>query len=210
MSHDAPEPILLCEYSLWTSGEYSCLSIGVSSVRLYILGALAGLGPMHGHQIRREAQTNRTELWTDIKVGSLYGALNRMAEEGIIEAVRTERSGNMPARTIYAITDTGRQELSVLRDDVLREVRLRPDPVDLALQYSTELGPDAVIAAFTNRRAALQAELDAWRLLYAQAKPYLRGTESLSFEHHVIRLEAEITWHDRVIAELPTALDPPD
>lgn len=133
-----------------------------------------------------------------------------MAEEGIIEAVRTERSGNMPARTIYAITETGRQELSVLRDDVLREVRLRPDPVDLALQYSTELGPDAVIAAFANRRAALQAQLDAWQLLYAQAKPYLRGTEPLSFEHYTIRLEAEITWHDRLIAELPTTLAPPD
>jgi DNA-binding PadR family transcriptional regulator len=192
-----------------TQADYSCLSIGVSSVRLYILGALAS-GPMHGHQIRREAQTNRTELWTDIKVGSLYGALNRMAEEGIIEAVRTERAGNMPARTIYAITDTGRQELSALRDEVLREVRLRPDPVDLALQYSSDLGPDAVIAAFTNRRAALQAELDAWLLLHAHAKPYLRGTEPLSFEHHTIRLEAEITWHDRVISELPIALAPPD
>jgi DNA-binding PadR family transcriptional regulator len=165
---------------------------------------------MHGHQIRREAQTNRTELWTDIKVGSLYAALNRMAEEEIIEAVRTERSGNMPARTIYAITDMGRQELAVLREDALREVRLRPDPVDLALQYSAELGADAVIAAFTSRRAALRAELDAWQLLYAQAKPHLRGAEPLSFEHQTIRLEAEITWHDRVIAELPIALAPPD
>lgn len=190
--------------------DYSCLSSQVSSVRLFILGALAATGPMHGHQIRREAQTNRTELWTDIKVGSLYGALNRMADEGIIEAVRTERAGNLPARTVYAITDTGRQELHVLRDETLREVRLRPDPVDLALQYSTDLGPDAVVTAFTNRKAALQAELDAWQLLYAQAKPHLRGTEPLSFEHHLIRLEAEITWHDRVIAELPLALAPPD
>jgi DNA-binding PadR family transcriptional regulator len=178
----------------------------MSSVRLYILGALAAHGPMHGHQIRREAQTNRTELWTDIKVGSLYGALGRMAGEGIIEAVRTERSGNLPARTVYAITTTGRQELSVLRDEALREVRLRPDPVDLALQYSAGLGPDAVVAAFTNRRAGLQAELDAWHLLYTQAKPHLTGAEPLSFEHTIIRLEAEIAWHDRVIAELPTAL----
>lgn len=198
------------EYSFLTPHDYSCLSIEVSSVRLYILGALAAMGPMHGHQIRREAQTNRTELWTDIKVGSLYGALNRMADEGIIEAVRTERSGNKPARTIYAITDVGLQELSVLRDDILREVRLRPDPVDLALQYSTELGPDAIIAAFANRRAVLQAQLDAMQLLYAQAKPYLRGAEPLSFEHHTIRLEAEITWHDRVIADLPIALAPPE
>ncbi|WP_033414343.1 PadR family transcriptional regulator [Actinomycetospora chiangmaiensis] len=178
----------------------------MSSVRLYILGALAELGPMHGHQIRREAQTNRTELWTDIKVGSLYAALGRMADEGIIEAVRTERAGNMPARTIYAITATGRQELAVLRDDALREVHLRPDPVDLALQYAGPLGLDALLAVFTHRRAALESELDAWRLLHTQALPHLRGTEPLSFDHHRMRLEAEIAWHDHVIAALPGAL----
>ncbi len=182
----------------------------MSSVRLYILGALAELGPMHGHQIRREAQTNRTELWTDIKVGSLYAALGRMADEGIIEAVRTERAGNMPARTVYAITETGRQELAVLRGDVLREVRLRPDPVDLGLQYSADLGVDALVTAFTNRRAALVAELDAWRLLYAEAAPHMRGTEPLTFIHTTMRIEAEIAWHDRVIAELPAALAPTD
>jgi len=182
----------------------------MSSVRLYILGALAEHGPMHGHQIRREAQTNRTELWTDIKVGSLYAALGRMADEGIIEAVRTERAGNMPARTVYAITDTGRQELAVLRGDVLREVHLRPDPVDLALQYSAALGADALITAFTNRRAALRAELDTWRLLHAEALPHLRGTEPLSFAHTIMRLEAEIAWHDHVLDELPSALAAPD
>jgi DNA-binding PadR family transcriptional regulator len=178
----------------------------MSSVRLYILGALAELGPMHGHQIRREAQTNRTELWTDIKVGSLYAALGRMADEGIIEAVRTERSGNMPARTVYAITDTGRQELSVSRDDVLREVRLRPDPVDLALQYSADLGADTLVDVFTTRRAALAAELDAWRLLRTQAEPHIGGLERLSFDHITTRLTAELAWHDHVLAELPAAL----
>src|SRR4051794_22606864 len=107
----------------------------MSSVRLYILGTLDRVGPMHGHQIRREAQTNRAELWTDVKVGSLYSALGRMAAEGIIEAVRTEKAGNLPDRTIYAIAESGRQELDALRAATLRDVRLKPDPVDLALQY---------------------------------------------------------------------------
>jgi DNA-binding PadR family transcriptional regulator len=160
---------------------------------------------MHGHQIRREAQIDRTELWTDIKVGSLYGALGRMAAEGIIEAVRTERAGNMPARTVYAITEAGRAVLGTLRDDVLREVRLRPDPVDLALQYSGGLDPGELVDVFRARRAALQHELDAWNRLEVQAKPYLRPVEQLSFSHQQSRLEAELRWHDLVIAELPAA-----
>jgi DNA-binding PadR family transcriptional regulator len=181
----------------------------VSSVRLYILGMLDARGPMHGHQIRREAQVDRTELWTDIKVGSLYGALGRMASEGTIEAVRTERAGNMPARTVYAITEGGRAELGALRDTVLREVGLRPDPVDLALQYSGGIDTGALIEVFRARRAALQSELDAWDRLETQAGPYLRPVERLSFRHQSRRLEAELRWHDLVIAELPTAREAP-
>jgi DNA-binding PadR family transcriptional regulator len=177
---------------------------------MYVLGFLARRGPMHGHRIRREARTDRTELWTDIKVGSLYAAPGRMAAEGLVEAVRTERPGNLPARTVYAITDEGRRELSVLRAAALRDVRLRPDPVDLALQYSDDLGKEAVVAAFTDRRQALRAELDAWRHLQETAAPHLRGVEPLCLEHQRIRLEAELAWHDTVLADLPTLLADPN
>src|SRR5215469_2379693 len=111
----------------------------MNSTRLFVLGALARGGAMYGHQIRRAAQLDRTELWTDIKQGSLYGALHRMAAEGVIEVVRTEQAGNMPARTVYAITPTGREELVALRDEALRQTRLRPDPVDLALQNAQDM-----------------------------------------------------------------------
>lgn len=178
----------------------------MSSVRLFILGSLAKGGPMHGHQIRRDAQTDRTELWTDIKVGSLYGALNRMAAEGVIKAVRTERAGNLPARTVYAITDEGYQELSALRAAILRDTRIRPDPVDLALQYSQDMSVAELLAAVTDRRALLEAELRSWRNLQEMAAPHLTGVEPLGFQHRLIRLEAELAWHDLVLQELPKLL----
>ena len=53
----------------------------VSSIRLFILGTLSASGPLHGHQIRQQAQSDRTEMWTDIRVGSVYGALKRLASE---------------------------------------------------------------------------------------------------------------------------------
>lgn len=178
----------------------------MSSVRLFILGALARGGPMHGHQIRRDAQTDRTELWTDIKVGSLYAALNRMAAEGVIEMVRTERAGNLPSRTVYAITEEGRKELSALRAAILRDTRLRPDPVDLALQYSQDMPEEELLAAVADRRTALDAELQSWRHLQEAAAPYLTGVEPLGFQHQLIRLEAELAWHDLVLQELPKLL----
>ena len=72
-----------------------------------MLGALARNGPMYGHQIRRDARMDRADLWSDVRPGSLYGALHRLAAEGLIEPVRTEQPGHRPARTVYAITAEG-------------------------------------------------------------------------------------------------------
>jgi hypothetical protein len=58
---------------------------------------------------------------------------HRMQDEGLVETVRQEQAGNFPARTVYAITDRGRQELSVLRHRALSHAEVRADPVDVAL-----------------------------------------------------------------------------
>ncbi|MDH2427736.1 PadR family transcriptional regulator [Sphaerisporangium sp. TRM90804] len=175
----------------------------MSSTRLFVLGALARGGPMHGHQIRQTAQTDRTELWTDIKVGSLYGALHRMAAEGVIEEIRTEQEGNLPARTIYGITDDGRLELASLRDAALRDTRLATDPVDLALQLSQDVPTPVLTAAVRDRLGALAAELARWARLREVATPHLTTLEALGFDHTLMRLETEVAWHEKLLAALP-------
>jgi DNA-binding PadR family transcriptional regulator len=47
---------------------------------------------MHGHQLRLLAEEEHVALWTDITVGSLYGAIKRLAAEELIEEVRVERA----------------------------------------------------------------------------------------------------------------------
>jgi hypothetical protein len=125
--------------------------------------------------------------------------------------VRTEREGNMPQRTVYAITDSGREELSTLRHNVLRDTKLRSDPVDLALQYTQDLGEEELRALIEGRRTALAGQLASWQELRAEAGPYLTGLEPLGFDHTLIRLKAELAWHDHVLAELSGLLaqEPP-
>ncbi|RYG67720.1 PadR family transcriptional regulator, partial [bacterium] len=68
----------------------------MSSIRLFILSSFAELGPMHGHRLRLVAERNHVTLWTDITVGAVYGAMKRLAVEGLIRATETEREGNRP------------------------------------------------------------------------------------------------------------------
>src|SRR5262249_34976480 len=166
---------------------------------LFVLGALDRHGPMYGHQIRRDARIDRTELWSEVKPGSLYSALHRLQAEGLIEPVRTEQQGNLPARTVYAITNEGRRELRALREAALREVTMRPDPVDLALAMSADLDEDALRGYFASRRRALSGRAALFARVRAHAWPDQGPADDLIIEHAMARIETELRWHDMVL-----------
>jgi len=171
----------------------------VNPTRLFVLGALAKHGPMYGHQLRRDARLDRADMWSDVRPGSLYGALHRLAAEGLIEAVRTEQSGNLPARTVYAITDEGLRELRVLRAEALAEVGLRPDPVDLALAMSGDLDEDTLRGYVEDRIRALSAEAARFAHHRERVWPDQTVADDLVVEHARLRIEAELGWHQLVL-----------
>jgi hypothetical protein len=49
---------------------------------------------MHGHRLRAEAERNHVSLWTDVSVGAVYGAMKRLASEGLPRDAGQEREGN--------------------------------------------------------------------------------------------------------------------
>lgn len=172
----------------------------MSSMRLFILGALARSGPMHGYQIHHQARVDRTELWTDVRLAAIYGALKRLAHEGLIEAARSEREGRLPERTVYQITDAGRRSMEALRQEGLSTVAFPPDPFDLALVYA-ETEPAETLHRFVEtRNARLAAELANANLMAVQADPYLTPAERLVMRHRIVRLEAEVAWHRELSA----------
>jgi DNA-binding PadR family transcriptional regulator len=150
---------------------------------------------MYGHQIRRNARMGRADLWSDVRPGSLYGALHRLAAEGLIEPVRTEQSGNLPARTVYAITAEGQRELRTLRAEALTEVGLRPDPVDLALVMSGDLDGDVLRGYIEDRIRALRSQAAAYAHHGERVWPDQTVADDLVAEHARLRIEAELSWH---------------
>jgi DNA-binding PadR family transcriptional regulator len=175
----------------------------VSSIRLFILGTLAASGPLHGHQIRQQAQSDHTESWTDIQVGSVYGALKRLANEDLVREVRTERVGNRPERTIYEITAEGRRALAAVRFTALRELDRHYDPFDLALTQSRDLAEEDLEQIVAHRLAGLQVRLASMRHQAEHADPYVNEAERMVLRHMIERTEADVRWHTELAARLP-------
>ena len=175
----------------------------MSAIRLFILGTLQATGPLHGHQIRQQAQADRTDRYADIQVGSLYGALKRMAREGLVREVRTERVGNRPERTVYEITPEGRRALSAIREEVLHKISLPHDPFDLALKQARDMDEDDLAQIVADRLATLRANEVSWRHQAERADPYLNEAERMITRHVIDRVAAEVRWHEELLNRVP-------
>lgn len=179
----------------------------MSSIRLFILGTLATHGDMHGHQLRQLAEKQRVDLWTDITVGGLYGAIKRLATEGLIDELRVEREGSYPERQVWRISDAGRSALTTLRRQGLTEIVLRPDPFELAM---SRLDPELV----NELPATIDARTEELRTLlrdtiehYELVGPTLPHTQRFLMTHRIVRLRAEIEWHEELVRTLPQIIE---
>ena len=172
----------------------------MSSIRLFILGSLDERGPMHGHALRLLAEEEHIDEWADFAVGAIYGAIKRLAAEGLIQTLRVEREGNYPERQVYKISASGRESLVQIRRQALETIVHRPDPVDLAL---ARLGDEDVVAVIEQRLAGLQAMLDHERSHITAIAHHLSPMEIQVMRHDAHRLQGEIAWHQELLGALP-------
>jgi DNA-binding PadR family transcriptional regulator len=169
-----------------------------------ILGLLTERGPMHGHQIRRTAELTNAEVWGGITGGALYSELRKLNGEGLIEAVREERVGRRPARTVYQITTDGRLELVVQRDAVFEIVFGSADPLSVLLLFAAGADPAELSERLAERRRRIEGQLEAMvaereRLTEQGVLPPLAVA---AFRRGELRLEAELRWHEEFGREL--------
>jgi DNA-binding PadR family transcriptional regulator len=77
--------------------------------------------------------------------GSLYSTIERLVEDGLIEAIGTQREGRRPERTVYDLTASGEtQLLTWLRESITNPVH----------EYSQSAAMMAFLPHFTPREAA--------------------------------------------------------
>ncbi|ROS78372.1 PadR family transcriptional regulator [Curtobacterium sp. PhB130] len=122
------------------------------------LGLLAE-GPMHPYEMFQTMIHRKDDRHVKVRPGTLYHQVGRLTELGLAEVVGTDRDGNRPERTTYAITDAGR---SALRDGLRRMVA---EPAEeypefhLALAEIENLPVPEAVDAVRVRVAALRDEL---------------------------------------------------
>ena len=172
--------------------------------RIAILGLLCRHGAQHGYELRKRIVEQNINDIADVQLGSIYAALKKLADEGLVEKVGEARSGNRPTRSMFRITELGKKVLRSLIADAFTDPAQPERPVDLALHFSGLLGIDEVVDLLEQRVAAL----DRFATVIDRAAEETTHDDPAVLElvrdipDHFRRVNrAELAWTKRVLAK---------
>ena len=169
------------------------------------LAALALLAerPMHPYEMYQLSMQRRDHRLVKIKPGTLYHAVRRLAESGLVAAVGTEREGNRPERTTYEITDDGRDQLQSNVALMLAQVAAEYPVFPFALGEAHNLPDEEVVRLLTTRLSALRetiGEIEAGiAVVHGKNLPWAYWLQ-LEYLHTVI--SAQATWLESAITDI--------
>ncbi|GAB3149920.1 PadR family transcriptional regulator [Microbacterium neimengense] len=157
---------------------------------------------MHPYEMLRLMRLRHDDRILNVTGGTVYHTVARLEKAGLIAEAGTEREGNRPERTAYALTDAGLASL----DEWIRTELVRIDrPVEfrVALAEAHNLDRDDVAALLAVRRAALTEQIADIAAGLNKARP---GGVSEQYLIEVDRsralAEADLAWLDAFLGRL--------
>ncbi|MBO0803794.1 MAG: PadR family transcriptional regulator [Nocardiopsaceae bacterium] len=161
--------------------------------------------PMHPYEMRSLMRERRHDRAFRIRESSVYDTVARLASRGFVEPVEVNREGNRPERTVYAITEAGRDELLVWLWDLTSEPADEYPAFAAPLMFIYSLGRDRAIAALAQRAARLEAGIsasDAYRRAYMVDMPGFPRIFAIEDEYAQAMRRAELSWVRETLAGL--------
>ena len=164
-----------------------------SPLSLVILGLLAE-GPLHPYAMRQRISERAHDRLPGVRPASLYDAVQRLADAGLVSPSDPGREGHRPERVEYSITGAGLAALTGWVTESLADPS-RGEEFPAALSFMYSLGRDRVVQILQERAAALAASIDADHGKLAEAEAGGIAPVFLAEHHYQLALRrAEHAW----------------
>jgi len=177
-------------------------NIRYSTMALAIL-ALLYEAPMHPYRMQQLIkERGKDEVINVRQRASLYQTIDRLLRANLIAVRETEREERWPERTIYELTEEGRETmLSWLREMLSRPAREFPE-FPAALAYLPLLTPEDAQRQLERRALALAAELARIETQLSSAEGIIPRLFLIEMEYLRDMLNTELRWVQSLIADL--------
>jgi DNA-binding PadR family transcriptional regulator len=161
------------------------------------------MGPIHPYEIGRRLKEHGKDRNIKYNRGSLYMVVEQLQRADFITDHETVRDTQRPERTVYALTDAGRDEFFDWMRELVAEPQHEYPQFGVALSLLSVIPPGEAVALLRRRTDALTAEIDATRELVTATKdagvPWVFVIED---DYRIAQLEAERTFVTQLVASL--------
>ena len=159
--------------------------------------------PMHPYEMKSKMKERGHDQVIRLKGGSIYDTVARLESGGFIQAQETSREGRRPERTVYAITETGREEIMAwLRELLAQPVNEYPQ-FGAALAFLAVLDKDEVVRLLKLRSALLDGQVvGEERQLTTFIEMGLPRLFLVEGEYAVAMKRGELEWVRRIIDDI--------
>ena len=159
--------------------------------------------PMHPYELGRTLREHGDARSIKFNHGSLYMVVGQLARAGFVAEQETSRDGQRPERTVYALTEAGRDELG----DWLRDLVERPQheyPAFVAALSLIAALPPGQVASLLRRRLGRLAERqdEARTLIGSSLASGVPGLFLIEEEYRLALLAAESDFVERLIQRI--------
>ncbi|MFC5261173.1 PadR family transcriptional regulator [Kribbella qitaiheensis] len=122
--------------------------------------ALLNERPMHAYEMFQVLMSREEDRLIKVRLGTVYHTVERLAGQQLVEATGTERAGNRPERTTYAITAEGNAALRRRISDAIETPVYEYPLFPVALSEAHNLPADETVRVLNRRLELLQKQVD--------------------------------------------------
>jgi len=159
--------------------------------------------PMHPYEMKLTMKERGHDQVIRLKGGSIYDTVERLEAGGFIKSQETSREGRRPERTVYAITEAGRDEITGWLAELLAQPVNEYPQFGGALAFVAALDKDEVTRLLKMRIALLDAQIAGAE---KQLKNFLgMGLPRLFLvegEYAVAMQRAELEWVRSIVDDI--------
>jgi len=163
--------------------------------------------PMHRYEMASLMRARGKDRDMDIKWGSLYTVVTSREKNRLLEAIEVTRQGARPERTVYQITDAGRDELVGWTRELIAEPEAEHTRFIAGLSVLAVLTPRDVMDLLRRRLGRLTETIDALTAQLRQASDVPR-LFLIEDEYRIAMTQAETDWTRSLLDELSAGTFP--
>jgi len=158
--------------------------------------------PMHPYELAATMRARHHDEFVRLNFGSLYHTVEVLERNGWVVPSEREKEGRRPERTVYRVSDAGRDVLQRAVSDILANPRREYLHFSAGLMFMHHLSAEAAVQRLEERSQALLKVITKLSQILDEVQASHTRLSVIELEHKIAVLKAERAWVDKIAKEI--------